>query len=110
MEHINEQLKKKIMRRVYITFFLKKVFNPVAVKLYTLTVFLGVSVSFVSFGSVLANMPRVTDIVALYNFSTSAFFNTEFAVQFLSTGALLAIFLLMKDIIKIYFIPSFSRA
>jgi len=110
MERINEQLKKKIMRKVYLTFFLRKVFNPMAIKLYMLATFLGTSVSFVSFGSVLANTPRITDIGALYSFSTSAFLNTEFAVQFLSAGALLAIFLLMKDIVKIYFTPSFSGA
>jgi len=108
MERINEQLKKKIMRRIYLTFFLRNVFNHLTVKLYMLTVFFGVSVSFVSFGSVFANMPRITDIGALYNFSASAFLNTEFVVQILFTGIVIAIFLLMKDIVKTYSTPNFS--
>jgi len=108
MENINTQLKKRIMRRVYTTFLIRKILSPLAVKMYVLAAFVGFSVQFVSVGNVVANMPRLTDLSALYNFSTSAFLNTEFAMQILSAGVLVAIFLLLKDIVKMHSTPRFS--
>ncbi len=100
MENINIQLKKKIMRRVYLTYFLRKVFNPLAIKVYLLASFIGFITVQVSLANVFANMPSVVNIGALYRFSVSAFLNTEFAVQLLSVGVLVAIFLLLKDIVN----------
>lgn len=102
MENINTQLKKKIMRRVYLAYFLRKAFNPLTMKAYLIVSFAGFIASQVSLANVVANMPSVTNISALYLFSTSAFLNTEFAIQLLSVGVLIAIFLLLKDIVKTY--------
>jgi hypothetical protein len=102
MENINTQLKKKIMRRVYFTYYLRKVFSPLAIKAYLLISFVGFISSQVSFANIMANMPSITNISALYHFYTSAFLNTGFIVQLLSVGMLLAIFLLLKDIVKTY--------
>lgn len=102
MENINIQLKKKIMRRVYFSYFLQRVFNSFTLKAYALVFFAGVIVSQVSMTNVLANMPRLTEVNALYRFSASAFLNTEFIIQILSVGALIVIFLLLKDITKTY--------
>jgi len=106
MQRIDTQLKKKIMRRVYFTYFLRKVFNPFAIKIYTIVSFAGFIASQVSLVNVVANMPSMTNIDALYRFSTSAFLNTEFVVQLLSVGALVTIFLLLKDIVKTYSISA----
>jgi hypothetical protein len=106
MRNIDVQLKKKIMRRVYGTFFVRKVSSPFAVKLYILVSFTGFLISQISLGNVVANMPQVTNLGALYRFSTSAFLNTEMIVQLLSLGALIATVLLFKDVVKIYFTPT----
>lgn len=83
-------------------YFLRKVFNPFAVKAYLLVSFAGFIVSQVSLVDVVANMPSVTNIGALYVFYTSAFLNTEFIIQLLSVGVFVAIFLILKDIVKTY--------
>lgn len=106
MKNINTQLKKKIMRRIYFTFFLRKVFNPLATKMYVLASFVGFIATQVSLVNVVANMPNVTNIGALYIFSTSAFLNTEFVIQLLFVGMLSATFLLLKDIVNIYSVSS----
>lgn len=104
------QLKKKIMRRVYLAFFLRRMASPLAVKSYMLVAFLGFLVSQVSVSNVAANMPRVTDIAALYRFSLGAFLNTEFIVQLLSVGIVLAMFLLLKDMAKMHLAPHLVSA
>jgi len=81
-------------------------FNPLAIKAYLLVSFVGVIALQVSLTNVAANMPSVTNIDALYRFSSSAFLNTEFVVQLLSVGTLVAIFLLLKDVVKTYSIST----
>ena len=102
MQRIDTQLKKKIMKRIYFAYFLRKVFNPFTMKIYALISFAGVLASQVSLVNVIANMPSATNVGALFRFYVSAFLNTEFAVQLLSVGALVAISLLFKDIVKTY--------
>jgi len=102
MQNIDIKLKKKIMRRIYFMFFLQKVFNSFAVKVYALISFVGFMIVQVSLVNVIANMPNMANINALYRFFVSAFLNTEFIVQALTLGALTATLLLLKDIAKTY--------
>lgn len=82
----NDELKKKIMRRVYTIYVLRKVFNPLMYRLYLLVALLGGVASFVSISNVVANMPRY-GISNLYDFSMYAFLHTEVTVQVLTLGA-----------------------
>ena len=102
MERINKKLKKRIMRRIYFMFFLRKMTSSFAIETYALVSFIGFLLSLVSFKNVFANMPSVTNVPALYNFYTSAFLNTEFVVQVLFAAAAGVLFLLVKDIIKLH--------
>lgn len=107
MESINKKLKNRIMRRVYLRFFVRKVFAPTPVKLYIVASFVGFIVSRVSIGNVIENTPQVFNIGAFYNFSVSAFMNTEFVIQVLSVGVIIATFLLVRDLTK-YQVGSFA--
>lgn len=102
MENIDEQLKNKIMRRIYIQFFIRKIFSPLLVKLYVMVSFLSFIVANISVGNVVANSPSIFDVNSVYNFSLSAFINTEFIIQILSVGVLMVIILLAKDTVRIY--------
>lgn len=108
MEKTNTQLKKKIMRRIYLTFLLRKVFNPVTLKVYTLAVFYGFLATKISLNNVIENMPNITDIGALYNFYTYAFLNTEFTVQVLLVGVIIAALSVFKDVVKNYLNNTFA--
>lgn len=105
MEHINKKLKKRIMRRIYLSFFLRKATGVFAIEVYAFVFFAGVLLSSVSLKNIFANMPKLTDVPALYTFYVSAFLNTELLVQFLLMGVFAAAFMLFKDIVKLYNAP-----
>ena len=105
MDRINKKLKKRIMRRIYFAFFLRKATSVFAIEVYAFVFFAGVLLSSVSLKNIFANMPKLTDISALYTFYVSAFLNTELMVQFLLTGVFAAAFILFKDIIKSHNTP-----
>jgi hypothetical protein len=110
MGYINAKLKKKIMRRVYFIFFLRKISSSFSLKFYTLASFITFLILNVSLKNILRNMPNITDITALFNFSISAFTETEVIVQFFSIGVIIITTLLLKDISKIYNTHEFSAA
>lgn len=78
------KLKRNIMRRVYLAYVVKTIFSqkvvkfiPFALVVVELTPFLPL----VSLQHVIANMPALTDLKALYSYEVSAFMNTELVVQ-----------------------------
>jgi len=79
-------LQKRIMRKVYLVYCLKKACSGTACRLYML-LFLGVLLaSVVSIGSVIANVPKTWDLMYVYDFGMAAFMHTELIVQMLILG------------------------
>ena len=97
-----KRLKKKIMRRVYTVYYMRQLRRVLAVEVFAFTFFAFMLISRISVSHIIENMPRFSDIPALFRFLTAAFFNTEFVVQVVFVGVAVASFLLLKDIIKIY--------
>jgi len=108
MERINEQLKRRIMRRIYFMFVVRRALSPIALKLYASVSLLLFMVSQVSLWDIIANMPRVTNIGAFYSFYTSALVNTEFAVQAILIGIVFFIVWMILDIKKNLFTAQIS--
>ena len=95
---MNDQLQKRIMRRVYAVFLIKRAVGPTALKLYTLMLASAGIVSLVSVGNVFANMPA--DIAGALTFVLYALSHTEFIIQLLVFGTLGAALWLIRDIIR----------
>jgi hypothetical protein len=96
----NVQLKNRIMRRVYAIYVLRKVFSGTAYKIYAgVALLFGIKV-FVHVAAVAENMPDLTDLAGLYNFSLYAIMHTEFAVQFIVFGTAALAIWVMRDSIR----------
>ena len=93
------ELKKKIMRRVYATYVLRRVINRFTLKCTILVFFAVGIISIVSVTDVFANMPYLLDTTALYFFSKYAFMNAELTVQTLLLGATVFMMWLAKDLV-----------
>jgi len=103
----NIQLKKQIMRRVYTIWFMRLLVRPTAIKFYLLCIMLWQSFSYVSFASVIKNLPNITHIKSLYSFFAYAFLNTEAVVQVFAIAAMAIILWLIKDAYRnIYSCPA----
>ena len=97
MEKTN--LHKRIMRRVYFISTLKRLFNPMLVKLYILAAIMWQGTQFVSVGHVLDNIAEVS-VGSLYQFSTYALTNTEFVVQILMILGSFLLLWALRDLVK----------
>lgn len=88
------------MARVRRIYYLKKVVNPLMLKLYGVGVLSVGVASLVSVKNVLANMPALTDVGSMYTFTASAILHTEASVQ-LALGVL-AVFVvfILRDATK----------
>lgn len=89
-------LKKKIMRRVYTIYLLKKIINPFAFKVYALAISVTGVVSLVSVTDILANIPNLGSS-SIFNFSYNAFVNTEITVQALVISLTMFMLWLIAD-------------
>lgn len=76
-----EQLKREIMGRVYMGYFLRRVWSFGSLRLAVILGSVIGIVSSVSIRHVIQNMPNPTDVPAAYNFMSVAFQKTELAVQ-----------------------------
>jgi len=95
----NLHIRKYVMRRVYMTYVLRQLQSPLALKAYSLLAVFLVLARSVSLGNVIANMPNIFKLSDLYIFFSSAFINTEVVAQ-IGTIALLAIVtFLVKDML-----------
>lgn len=93
-------LKKRIMRRVYFTYAVRRILNPLTVKAVLGVVLFGVAASFISIRNVIMNMPDPLDVGGMYSFAVFAFRNTETTVQLLTLLGLIAVFLSVRDMLR----------
>ena len=98
MSVTNTQLKKRIMRRVYIVSVMKRMFNPVALKSIMLVLFMITASFLVSIPNVINNMLLASD--TKISFILEAFLQTETIVQMVSLGSIFLIIWLIKDALQ----------
>ena len=94
-------VRRDIMRRVYVVFFLRKVVKPFVIKMGSVAA-LGVAVAaLVSVRNVLGNMPSPAEFVSFGKFIFSAFANTELSVQALSLAVALLAAFAIRDLARV---------
>lgn len=98
MRVANIELKKRIMRRIYIISVIRQVFHPVVFKSIILLGFLVVANLLVSIPSVINNMLVASD--TKIDFILKAFLQTETLVQLVSLGSIFLIIWLIMDAVK----------
>ena len=96
----NEELRKNIMRRVYVTHTLRELASPLAVKLYIFVLLIWQVLMRVSVPDVFANASNVGDLSSLKFFVLTAFAKTELLVQVSVAITLGLIFWMFKDILR----------
>lgn len=100
MNNINLQNRAETMRRVYSIFLMKKLYGRIAIKGYVLLALVYIQAKLIFVKAVLANMPSVTDVPAVYRFYTYAFLNTKVAVQVAIIAAFVTAIWLFRDFLK----------
>lgn len=96
----NIELKKRIMRRVYMIWLFRKITSPFALEsaaFMALTVWL---LHYFSLKHVIINALSLSSPASMFNFFTSAFMSTELIVQVLSLAVLAAFAVLARDIVR----------
>lgn len=81
----NQELTKRIMRRVYMVYALRQVTRPVVRAALVMTLIVA-SLSFVSVSNIIMNIGSVASLSGFITFIASAFLETEFFVQFAALG------------------------
>jgi hypothetical protein len=96
----NFEIKKRIMRRVYLIYTLRQLTHPVVIKtfLFFATIFAGSKL--VSVTDIILNMRGLSDFKGFVNFSFSAFFHTDLFVQMITITSLLIFMAILTDIIR----------
>ncbi|MFQ5662069.1 MAG: hypothetical protein ACE5F2_02345 [Candidatus Paceibacteria bacterium] len=93
-------MKKRIMRRVYAVYALKRVLSRTAFKIYVAVALLFGIKTFIHVAAVAENMPDFSNLSGLYNFSLQAVVNTEITVQFIVFGVVALVVWTMRDAVK----------
>ena len=96
---MNNILKKRIMRRVYIVYALRKMLSRTAFKLYASLVLLFGIARLLHVRAIGENISEV-GFAGLYNFAFYSIMNTELAVQFLMFGVAAFGVWVMRDAVK----------
>ena len=78
---MSPNLKTRIMRRVYVVWFLRQALSARSMKVMIVLASLWQIKQLVYVKAVIANMPKLTDLAANYNFFSYALLHTQFAVQ-----------------------------
>ncbi|MCI0542313.1 hypothetical protein L0Y69_00970 [bacterium] len=87
-------LRKRIMRRVYAVWLIKKILSPITAKIVLFAALAKQLFMFVSVRDVIINSPPAYDVFGSTQFFTSAFLNTSVMVQVSLVGiAALALWL-----------------
>lgn len=95
---MGETISKRVMRRVYTVYYLRKVLNPITVKSAILAMgALGFG-ALVHVAAIFENLPALSDISGLYSFSYEAFANTDITVQAIVALSMAVVFWLTRDI------------
>jgi len=97
----NKQLKKRIMRRVYLVSFLRQILSPFVFKGTVLFIFMALGNVLVSVPNVISNMSIFTNVNASFLFLLNAFLHTEFLVQVVLSGSIILTIWLFKDFLRI---------
>lgn len=92
-------LTKRIMRRVYLIWFARQVFNTLTLKVALIALLLSQFVEHVSIKNVIANWHADWGIATSYAFLQSAVLETEFIVQMIMAGFVVLGSLLVRDIV-----------
>jgi hypothetical protein len=95
----NNVLKRRIMRRVYLLWGLRLLLHPVTAKTALVTVLAWKSTDFVSYSSVLANLPNALDVQRQIAFLHDAIVATDGATMFVLTMIGVFATWLMLDIV-----------
>lgn len=90
-------IRKHIMRRVYIAYYLRRAFSPLLLKIYGLAIAFGGVAVFVSISNVIANIP-LWSIESFAYFAIDAFITTGAIVQALTAGIAILAFLIARDV------------
>ena len=98
MSVVNTELKKRIMRRIYIISVMRQIFHPIVLKSIMLVVFVVVTSLLVSIPNVINNMLLASD--TKISFILEAFLQTETLVQMVSLGSIFLITWLIKDALQ----------
>ena len=77
MEKMNNDLTKRIMRRVYFVWALRMVLNPLFLKTLIIFVLITRSTEYISYAHVIANAPPMNNIPQLFLFLRSAMMHAE---------------------------------
>lgn len=96
---MNTMLKKRILRRVYVVYVLRRLFSPALVKVYILAALVWQASQRVSIGDVIANAPGF-NIAQWYTFSTWAFLHTEVLIQASVVAGAALVFWLLWDVLR----------
>ncbi|MEK7081827.1 MAG: hypothetical protein AAB537_01460 [Patescibacteria group bacterium] len=92
-EIYNQQLKRRVMARIYAIYVLRQTTSPFCLKTLTLGVAVASGLFWFSWAQIFQNMFSVVDsLTAFLNYTWSAILNTEWPVQFivvLSSGIIL---------------------
>jgi hypothetical protein len=94
-------IRRDVMRRVYVIFFLRTVVKPVAIKTaFAVAGVFGVA-ALVSVHDVFKNMPSLAEFVAFVKFAFYAFVNTGLAEQALSLILIALGLWAVRDLLRI---------
>jgi hypothetical protein len=77
MNNTNDQLKRRIMRRVYAIYAIRLALHPTTLRLAAVLALFWRSTAYISYTNVLANSPSIFDIRGELNFLQAALANTE---------------------------------
>lgn len=80
---MNDDMKKRIMRRVYMIYAVRAAISFTACKVYAIGVIVWGITNYISFRHVFGNAPKWNDVGAQYAFISSAVVHTETAVWIL---------------------------
>ena len=106
MSVANIQLKKRIMRRVYVISFLKRVFHPFILKGAVLVVLIIVGSVLVSVPNVIANMVSAVKAGSFFSFAINTILQTEVLVQIVFLNSLVLVAWLIVDAVRSFSLSS----
>lgn len=95
---MEEALKQRIMKRVHRIYYLRVALSPLMLKVYVLGILGGLASFAVSIPDVIRNAPMITDVDALYTFSTFSLLNTELSVQLMVAVGAATFLWIIRDI------------
>ncbi|OHA19357.1 MAG: hypothetical protein A3C08_01455 [Candidatus Taylorbacteria bacterium RIFCSPHIGHO2_02_FULL_47_18] len=96
-----ESVRRDIMRRVYVVFFVRKVVKPFVIKMGSVAALAVAVAALVSVQNVLGNMPSPAEFVSFGKFIFSAFANTELSVQALSLAVAVLAAFAVRDLARV---------